>query len=256
MSDFTYEDFRAVIEEIADYISHKGGLALDNGWDCSQDFLWEKKRAYAAAVFYRFMRMFNIIGDGKRWEGGAKKLIEAIEHPNVAKLQGGGRPFFINDPKHQMNNPDHLKKIFDLFIGDYDPPNDIQELENHLWALHLYFSEVGPITHGIAPSIPQHIDFAFVLATGRSREKVVERRLHGVRYFDGKTKEAKTKETEKSKTKQRVIEIFYTIENRSALGPFKLARIIRERWSRLYPNEKCRGNQTIVNWLRDDDIIK
>lgn len=172
MSTFTYEDFQRVAQQVAEHISKKSGLVLGEKWSRSRDSTWEAKRVYVNQVFFRFSRVVLLAGDRSRRCKDRSGLIFAMESPAVVNCQNNAGLLWSSDPKDQWNNPEKSKTVFDLFVSEYKPPDDNNELFDHLLSLHYYYTEIGRHIKTAHPSIPQRIDFAMIMATGRALEKI------------------------------------------------------------------------------------
>ena len=250
MPDFTHEDFKKIAKEVADHISRKRGLITDR-WAPRHDPTWEKKRAHAAHVCFRFRRLFFLFGKlqpGPSKNGEAKEFIQAIEHPSVVLSSDGSDPLFSSNPKDRMNTPEYLKSIFDQFLYNYSPPDDINILGDHLWALHLFYSEIGYHLGCVPVSIPLRIDYALNLAACHALQKIKGKKIHEMRYSDSKIKTAKTKSIKKDLREKR-LQCLAEGMNLSD-KPYTDAHTLQNRWKEEYPNDKCPHEDTIVKSLR------
>lgn len=250
MSNFTHEDFRKVAIEVAGYISLKGGLALEKGWDCSQDYMWEAKRSYVDQVYRRFMRVVKIAGNEKiEWKGKSELIIN-MEHPNTLEKREGDRPFFYSDSKHPLNDAGQLRGVFDLFISDYKPPDNNDDLEDHLQVLQNYYSEIGLHINSVPPSIPQRIDFAMIRATGLALEKVGHLKQSAIKSID-RTDISSDKIRKIWEPMNEKIElVLNSVKPRETLSQRGKISIYQKAWKKCYPEEKPPSRSKFQEYIK------
>ena len=80
-------------------------------------------------------------------------------------------------------------------------------------------------------------------------------KIRGPREIDRVCKTKETHSKRKINRKQKAIEMFYTIQDRSKLKPYAIARKINNRWSLNFPDDKIPTRETLVRYLREEKLL-
>ncbi len=254
MSDYTNKDFQKVAKEVADHISKKGGLVIENGWDFSQDCAWKVKCAYVGQVLNRFIRVVCIADDESiRWKK-KSELIANMEHPRVLKIRNGERPFLIPVQGHPLNDPENLKSYFDSFISDYKPPKNADDLRDHLQVLQNYYSEIGRHLNNISPSIPQRIDYAMIVATGLALEEIGFRTRAAKKSIARTNKSSQAGQEKWAPMDQKIKKVINAEKPQHPCSRNDRIKIYQKAWSKHFPGVKIPGRTKFHNYHKKHNI--
>lgn len=141
---------------------------------------------------------------------------------------------------------------------DYDPDKDEFEVKSafHAAALFNFYKKLSKENryYNVHLKKLHQIDLSmakFAREIGRRESFLVLEfnRTDQIKERTGKSSIAK--KIRKAMRKQKAIELYYTIESRSKLRPYTIAKMIRERWKKRALNEPVPSTETIVRYIRD-----
>jgi hypothetical protein len=147
-----------------------------------------------------------------------------------------------------------LKEIFDSFLGEkYEPPIDNPLLLFfHLWALHLFYSEIIFHLENVSIESLFKIDFALtkICSYAMGYIQMVSTKIPRERDRTKATKDSKNKKW--AKIDQTIIELYYSIDQkiRAETKIYPLANKILKKW----PEEEKPSDRYIVDKLRSENL--
>ncbi len=262
MTDNIFKTFN----EIADWLSNwrpGGRKDLVDVAQILRDPVWKQKRIYSTAVFVEFTlyldleQMSTDLSFSERREKSEKILLDILEddiplYPPLEHPLNENFDKFGNGKAYPLWN-----EIFaELLAEDYYIQQTKIGLQHHLWAVHLFYSDIIKRLNKISLSLLFRIDLAFALATGNACSEMRGIQIRGTREGDRTFKSNKT--PKHSKKKQHSLDGFYLVDSevRSKIGHYVLAgRIEKKLLKTGVPKKEMPSQETIVRSIRGDKRI-
>lgn len=154
---------------------------------------------------------------------------------------------FVPDPYFLFETPDTLISIYDSFLDKYTAPKSEKDLLLHLWAAHLFYSIIVHLAV-FSTELFLRFDAAFSKIAFNVGKCVQEFIIKGTREKDRLDAANKQRNDSTAKRKQKVLELYFTLEQREKLGDYAAATLIKKRWD--YNDGKEPSDSSIVRWIR------
>ncbi|MBC8180026.1 hypothetical protein H8E88_02775 [candidate division KSB1 bacterium] len=248
-----HEDFTDKLEKFEKFISEYA-LNYTNSTELDDDKLirlWAEKRQFALKVHNLLLTSVFAVEKNDE-EINYKDRFAEIQHSEVDQ-----NAFYkiISDNYFEYDIGKNIKDFESFLSSDYNPPYDnLPELVSHIFTLFLYYNVTlsSRIFLTLPASFIQRVDFVMTRLAERVGLSIACFSIAG-RDEDRTSKASKAKAKEKAGKKQKVIETYYTINNRDRLSIHRIAKIIRDRLES--KGEKPPVIQTIKNYLEEDGIL-